>query len=41
MRYLCEQNIKPMLKSPRMSKKRFFKIYEEFKSSDLTVHAFC
>ena len=24
-----------------MSKKRFFKIYEEFKSSDLTVHAFC
>ena len=30
-----------MSKSPRMSKKRFFKIYEEFKSTDLTVHAFC
>ena len=30
-----------MSKSPRMSKKRFFKIYEEFKSTALTVHAFC
>ncbi|MFA6813744.1 MAG: hypothetical protein WCR45_11785 [Bacteroidaceae bacterium] len=30
-----------MSKSPRMSKKRFFKIYEEFKSTDLTVNAFC